>query len=294
MKEANSPLQSVKRIRRAPLYAWLHLPFVGLDSLSPCCTLSHPMMISSCWTMLYATHATIPNSKLLLSALCLISPAFCPCLSQLMLHRQPLQMATSFKACGCLLRSALPGKHFVGMLRLNLCPDAAYSWLHLCLFNEHVLRGLGLCLASGTCNVAQASDHAALGQGTMAAIALPKLTRYSSIGCLVTDSQCLPDPDCAACDAGQGLALAIEDAVVLAWHLRREGLTEKALRRSCLSLHTCPALLCCAVPCQAGPCPGRPALPCPCCVCALMQCQWIHKQDNRCLQHNIVLHVVCI
>lgn len=31
--------------------------------------------------------------------------------------------------------------------------------------------------------------------------------------------------------AGQGLALAIEDAVVLAWHLRRQGITQSALRR---------------------------------------------------------------
>ena len=31
--------------------------------------------------------------------------------------------------------------------------------------------------------------------------------------------------------AGQGLALALEDAVVLAWHLRRQGLSEDALRR---------------------------------------------------------------
>ena len=30
---------------------------------------------------------------------------------------------------------------------------------------------------------------------------------------------------------GQGLALALEDAVVLAWHLRRQGLSQQALRR---------------------------------------------------------------
>ena len=34
-----------------------------------------------------------------------------------------------------------------------------------------------------------------------------------------------------AVSAGQGLCLAIEDAVVLAWHLRRLGLNPKALRR---------------------------------------------------------------
>ncbi len=33
-------------------------------------------------------------------------------------------------------------------------------------------------------------------------------------------------------DAGQGLCLAMEDAVVLAWHLRRQGFTPQALRRS--------------------------------------------------------------
>ena len=32
-------------------------------------------------------------------------------------------------------------------------------------------------------------------------------------------------------NAGQGLALAIEDAVVLAWHLRRQGIAQSALRR---------------------------------------------------------------
>lgn len=37
--------------------------------------------------------------------------------------------------------------------------------------------------------------------------------------------------------SGQGLALAIEDAVVLAWHLKREGLTEAALRRYCECVH---------------------------------------------------------
>ncbi len=31
--------------------------------------------------------------------------------------------------------------------------------------------------------------------------------------------------------AGQGLSLAVEDAVVLAWHLRQQGLGEPALRR---------------------------------------------------------------
>jgi len=32
--------------------------------------------------------------------------------------------------------------------------------------------------------------------------------------------------------AGQGFCLAIEDAVVLAWHLRRQGFSPLALRRS--------------------------------------------------------------
>lgn len=31
--------------------------------------------------------------------------------------------------------------------------------------------------------------------------------------------------------AGQGLSLAVEDAVVLAWHLKQQGLNESALRR---------------------------------------------------------------
>lgn len=31
--------------------------------------------------------------------------------------------------------------------------------------------------------------------------------------------------------AGQGLALALEDAAVLGWHLKRQGLTQQALRR---------------------------------------------------------------
>ena len=31
--------------------------------------------------------------------------------------------------------------------------------------------------------------------------------------------------------AGQGLSLAVEDAVVLAWHLKQQGLGESALRR---------------------------------------------------------------
>jgi len=32
-------------------------------------------------------------------------------------------------------------------------------------------------------------------------------------------------------NAGQGLALALEDAAVLGWHLKRQGLTQRALRR---------------------------------------------------------------
>lgn len=32
-------------------------------------------------------------------------------------------------------------------------------------------------------------------------------------------------------DAGQHLCLAIEDAVVLTWHLKQQGLTPEALRR---------------------------------------------------------------
>lgn len=37
---------------------------------------------------------------------------------------------------------------------------------------------------------------------------------------------------------GQGFCLALEDAVVLAWHLRRQGLSPQALRRCCFtSLH---------------------------------------------------------
>ena len=31
--------------------------------------------------------------------------------------------------------------------------------------------------------------------------------------------------------AGQGLCLALEDAVVMAWHLQQQGLTEEAFRR---------------------------------------------------------------
>jgi len=31
--------------------------------------------------------------------------------------------------------------------------------------------------------------------------------------------------------AGQGLALALEDAAVLGWHLKRQSLTQQALRR---------------------------------------------------------------
>ncbi len=38
-------------------------------------------------------------------------------------------------------------------------------------------------------------------------------------------------------DAGQGLCLAMEDAVVLAWHLRRQGFTPRALRRSDMCSH---------------------------------------------------------
>ncbi len=38
-------------------------------------------------------------------------------------------------------------------------------------------------------------------------------------------------------DAGQGLCLAMEDAVVLAWHLRRQGFTSQALRRSDMFSH---------------------------------------------------------
>lgn len=38
-------------------------------------------------------------------------------------------------------------------------------------------------------------------------------------------------------DAGQGLCLAMEDAVVLAWHLRRQGFTPQALRRSGMLIH---------------------------------------------------------
>ena len=146
-----------------------------------------------------------------------------------------------------------------------------YSWLHLCVVNEHLLRGLRrLCLASDTCTTPQASSTATLGQGKMAAIILPTLTQCS-FGCPVTDNQGLPALDCATCDAGQGLALAIEDAVVLAWHLRREGLTEKALRRSCLSVHAlpCHAVLCSTPSSQVGPCPVCTVLPllwmCPAC-----------------------------
>ena len=32
-------------------------------------------------------------------------------------------------------------------------------------------------------------------------------------------------------DVGQGLCLAVEDAVVLAWHLKQQGICEAALRR---------------------------------------------------------------
>ena len=38
-------------------------------------------------------------------------------------------------------------------------------------------------------------------------------------------------------DAGQGLCLAMEDAVVLAWHLRRQGFTSQAFRRSDMFSH---------------------------------------------------------
>lgn len=44
------------------------------------------------------------------------------------------------------------------------------------------------------------------------------------------------------CYAGQGLCLAIEDATVLAWHLKQQGFTPQALRRytheaSCVTCH---------------------------------------------------------
>lgn len=37
---------------------------------------------------------------------------------------------------------------------------------------------------------------------------------------------------CQEQPAGQGFCLAVEDGVVLAWHLRAHGLSPKALRRS--------------------------------------------------------------
>ena len=37
---------------------------------------------------------------------------------------------------------------------------------------------------------------------------------------------------CQEQPAGQGFCLAVEDGVVLAWHLRAQGLSPKALRRS--------------------------------------------------------------
>ena len=46
------------------------------------------------------------------------------------------------------------------------------------------------------------------------------------------DTQIINDRSCSVLyGAGQGLCLALEDAVVMAWHLQQQGLTEEAFRR---------------------------------------------------------------